>query len=265
MVKRAGFGVECGDNETEHVAGILLKLYQMFVLDDAVLAEINPLIRTLDGDWYAADAKVEIDEDALYRQTHLGLPERLPSGRSPTKLEALAHEADRMDTRGAAGRMFFELPGGTIIVLASGGGTSVEALDALCLLGGKVAVFTEYSGNPSAEKVVALTKVALQYPGPIDAIWAVGGRANFTDIYETLVNGVMAAVRSTEGFDKTIPIVVRRAGPRDAEAFDALRRFREWEGYNIFLRGTATSVTDSARIVMHQAAIHAEMRKGGPK
>jgi len=265
IARRAGFSAEGGDDETEHLAGILLKLYQMFYLDVAILAEINPLIRTSNDDWYAADAKVEIDEDALYRQAHLGLPERLPSGRPPTKLEAEAREADRIDTRGAAGRMFFELPGGTIVVLASGGGTSVEALDALCLLGGKVAVFTEYSGNPSAEKVAALTKVALQYPGPIDAIWAVGGRANFTDIYETLVNGVMAAVRATEGFDKTIPIVVRRAGPRDAEAFDALRRLREWEGYNIFLRGTATSVTDSARIVMHQADIQAGLRKGGDK
>ena len=86
------------------------------------------------GQWIAADAKVEIDDDAMFRQASLDLPERLSSGRTPTRLEQLALENDRTDTRGSAGRMFYELDG-DIIVLASGGGTSVEALDDLCLLG----------------------------------------------------------------------------------------------------------------------------------
>lgn len=251
LAARAGFG-----QESEHVAGVLLRLYKMFIDDDAVLAEINPLIGTTGGEWIAADAKVEIDDDAVYRLGSLRLPDRLGSGRPPTELERRALENDRRDSRGPAGRMFYELPGGNIIVLASGGGTSVEALDDLWLQGGKPAVFTEYSGNPTPEKVKGLTKIALGYPGPIDAVWVVGGRANFTDIYETLVPGVMAGVRETEGFDKTIPIIIRRAGPRDEEAFDALRQMREREGYNLFLRGMATSVADSARMVVRHAKKH---------
>jgi len=250
LARRAGLDGEDG------AADVLVRLYRMFVDYDAVLAEINPLVRTGKGEWYAADAKVEIDDDALFRQADLKLPERLSSGRSPTRLEKLALENDRMDTRGSAGRMFYELPGGNIIVLASGGGTSVEALDDLCLLGGKPAIFTEYSGNPSPEKVKGLTKIALMYPSRIDAIWVIGGRANFTDIYETLVNGIMAGIRETPNFDKTIPIIIRRAGPRDEEAFAALHELREKEGYNIFLRGMATSVADSARMVIHQAEKH---------
>jgi len=260
IVARAGFG-----QESEHMAGVLLRLCRMFLDDDAILAEINPLIGTPAGEWHAADAKVEIDDEALYRLGHLRLPDRLGSGRVPTELERLALENDQRDTRGAAGRMFYELPEGNIIVLASGGGTSVEALDDLCLLGGKVAVFTEYSGNPTAEKVKGLTRIALRYRGTIDAIWAVGGRANFTDIYETLVNGVMAGIRETRDFDKSIPIIIRRAGPRDEEAFDALRHVREQEGYNIFLRGTATSIADSARMVMHQAKKHMDNKGRTPK
>lgn len=260
LVGRLDFGQETGA-----VARILLRLHQMFMADDAVLAEINPLIGTPDGRWYAADAKVEIDDDALYRQQALGLPDRPGSGRVPTELERLGLENDRRDTRGAAGRMFYELPDGNIIILASGGGTSVEALDDLCLLGGKPGIFTEYSGNPAPEKVKGLTKIALRYPGPIDAIWVVGGRANFTDIYETLVNGVMAGIRGTADFDKTIPIVIRRAGPRDEEAADAILHLREEEGYNIFLRGMATSVADSARMVMRQTEKHMANRTGAGK
>ena len=125
--------------------------------------------------------------------------------------------------------MFYELDG-DIVVLASGGGTSVEALDDLCLLGGKPAVFTEYSGNPTPEKVKGLTKIALMHPGPIHAIWVVGGRANFTDIYETLIGGIMGGIRETPNFDKTIPILIRRAGPRDEEAFATLHKMQSRGG-----------------------------------
>ncbi len=247
LARRAGLN----GNVTE----ILQKLYQMFADCDATLAEINPLAHTKDGQWVAVDAKVEIDDDAMFRQTTLNLPERLSSGRAPTHLEQLALENDRRDTRGAAGRMFYELEG-DIIVLASGGGTSVEALDNLCLLGGKPAIFTEYSGNPTPEKVKGLTKVALMYPGQINGIWVIGGRANFTDIYETLINGIMGGIRETPDFDKTIPIIIRRAGPRDEETFAALYKMQKEEGYRFFLRGMATSVADSARMVIHQAEKH---------
>ena len=151
--------------------------------------------------------------------------------------------------------MFYRLDG-DIIVLASGGGTSVEALDDLCLLGGQPAIFTEYSGNPTPEKVKGLTKIALMHPGPIHAIWVVGGRANFTDIYETLIGGIMGDIRETPNFDKTIPILIRRAGPRDEEAFATLHKLAIQEGYRIYLRGMATSVADSARMVIHQAKKH---------
>lgn len=166
-----------------------------------------------------------------------------------------------MDNRGAAGRMFYEIEGGNIIVLAAGGGTSMEALDDLYSLGGRPAIFTEYSGNPTSEKVKGLTNIALQYSGDIDAIWVVGGRANFTDVYESLVNGILAGIREFKGFDKTIPIIVRRAGPRDEEAYEVFRQAREEENYNFFIRGMGTSIPDSARMVIYQANKHYAARK----
>ena len=99
------------------------------------------------------------------------------------------------------------------------------------------------------------------YPRPIHAIWVIGGRANFTDIYETLINGIMGAIRETPDFDKTIPILIRRAGPRDEETFAALHKMRIEEGYTFFLRGMATSVADSARMVIHQAKKHRNNHK----
>lgn len=255
VLQRAGFG-----DDSQQVAKILVALYDFFIKNDALLVEVNPLIKTKSGEWYIADSKIEIDEEAEFRLP-IKLPERLGSGKEPTRLEVLARENDQMDNRGAAGRMFYEIEGGNIIVLAAGGGTSMEALDDLYSLGGRPAIFTEYSGNPTGEKVKGLTKIALQYPGDIDAIWVVGGRANFTDVYESLVNGILAGIRETEGFDKSTPIIVRRAGPRDEEAYEVFRQARDEEGYNFFIRGMGTSIPDSARMVIYQANKHYAARK----
>ncbi len=247
--------------DVEELSDVMLKLYKCFVQNDALLAEVNPLVLNGDGQYVAVDSKMELDDEARFRQTVLTLPERRDFARKTSRLEMLALQNDQMDTRGAAGRMFYEVPGGDIIILASGGGTSSEALDSLYLNGGRPAVFTEYSGNPTAEKVKGLTKIALRYTGDIHAIWIVGGRANFTDIYETLANGIMAGLRETDGFDKRIPIVVRRAGLRDMEAFSALRHIRRNEGFNIYLRGMETSISDSAQLLIHHLNNYKKMLK----
>ncbi|MBN1292314.1 MAG: acetate--CoA ligase family protein [Candidatus Latescibacteria bacterium] len=239
--------------DVDELTDIMLKLFKCFYANDALLAEINPLVQTKDGLFIAADSKMELDDEAAFRQTNLKLPERRDFARKTTPIEMLALKNDQMDTRGAAGRMFYEIPGGDIVILASGGGTSSEALDSLYLHGGKPAIFTEYSGNPTAEKVKGLTKIALSYPGKLHGIWIVGGRANFTDIYETLVNGIMTGIKETEGFDKRIPIVIRRSGLRDMEAFSTLRLMRNSDKFNLFLRGMETSISDSAKLLIHHA------------
>jgi succinyl-CoA synthetase beta subunit len=255
ILTRAGFGADAPD-----VAPILRNLFSFFIKHDALLVEINPLVKTKTGDWYACDAKIELDDEAAFRIAGISIGSRLGSGREPTKLESLARENDLIDSRGAAGRMFYEIEGGNIIILAAGGGTSMEALDDLYSMGGRPAIFTEYSGNPTGEKVKGLTKIALMYPGDIDAIWVIGGRANFTDVYESLINGILAGIRESSSFDKTVPIIVRRAGPRDEEAFEVMRQARD-EGYNFYIRGMATSIADSARMVIYQANKHYAARR----
>ena len=260
ILEKAGFA-----EDVASVKEILLGLYKLFVEKDLLLAEINPLIKATGGYWYACDAKIEVDDEAIYRLEAQNLPKRAGSGRELTPLEIMARKNDLLDTRGAAGRMFYEIEEGNIVILAAGGGTGVEALDDLCFFGGRPAIFTEYSGNPTKEKVKGLTTIALKHHQRMDCIWVIGGRANFTDIYETLVGGIIEGIRQTKGFDKTIPIIVRRAGPRDKEAYEALRKAREQEGYNIFLRGMATSVSESARMVVYQANKHYNhRRKQGP-
>src|SRR3989338_4478887 len=140
--------------------------------------EINPLVEDKNGDLIAADAVVVLDDDGLKRHK-FNFPKRTGL-REQTPREIAAKKIDEDDYKGVAGKTFVDLEG-DIAVLASGGGASIVAMDALLSYGGKPANYTEYSGNPSAEKVKKLTQVVLSKPN-LHGLWIVGGTANFTRI-----------------------------------------------------------------------------------
>lgn len=80
--------------------------------------------------------------------------------------------------------------------------------------------------------------------------WVVGGTANFTDIYETMM-GFVEGLRNVKP-KPTYPIVIRRDGPRQKEAFEMLRHVQQ-EGYNLHLFGPGTSMSDSAKEIVRLA------------
>lgn len=184
-------------------------------------------------------------------------PRSVP-GYKPTEGEIAAKKIDQEDYRGTAGSSYFDLDG-DIAVLSSGGGVSLTALDSLIASGGKPANFTEYSGNPPKEKVVKLTKIVLNKPN-IHGLWVIGTVvANFTDIYETL-SGLIEGLRQAQAQlhkQFNFPIVIRRGGPRDKEAFEMLKGVKD---FNLILQGPETSIAKSAEIMAKLALDYA---KGG--
>jgi succinyl-CoA synthetase beta subunit len=214
------------------LTSIVQKMWQVFISNDATLVEINPLVKTQtqnsftlknDNDWLCLDAKIELEDVASYRHPEWSqYPQRSAFGRPPTSLELRAQQISRSDHRGVAGESFFELPDGKIGVMASGGGASTLAMDALLLAGLKPANYTEYSGNPSREKVYQLTKVVLSLPN-LKGLFIVGSNANFTDICETLSGVVDGFLESNYALrhsnSKPFAILIRRGGPHWQEAF----------------------------------------------
>ncbi len=201
---------------------LLQKVWHVFTSNDAVLLEINPA--ALVGDtWMCLDCKLELEDVAQYRHPEWqAYPVRSALGRAPTAREEQAHAVSRSDHRGVAGESFFEFSGGTFGVLASGGGASTLVMDALLAEGLRPANYTEYSGNPTREKVAALTRVVLSIPN-LHGLFVVGSNANFTDIYET-VGGVLDGLLETAYVDDPHFVVyVRRGGPRWQEAFDMVK------------------------------------------
>lgn len=241
---------------------LLTKITQVFFDQDCLLLEINPLVRSKGStstslsveqpaSWYALDAKIKLDDVALKRHQDWSFAPRSVPGYTPTEGEIAAKKIDQEDYRGTAGSSYFDLDG-DIAVLSSGGGVSLTALDSLIAVGGKPANFTEYSGNPPKEKVVKLTKIVLNKPN-IHGLWVIGTVvANFTDIYETL-SGLVDGLREAQtdlGRKFDFPIVIRRGGPRDEEAFEMLKQVKD---FNLILQGPETSIGESAKKMAEEA------------
>lgn len=232
------------------IASIAEALYHCFLDHDCRVAEINPLVKTPDGVYIAADAKIAIDDDAFFRhQSWATYPVRTMMGRLPTDREVAVAQIDQGEDyyRGTAGK-YIEMDG-DIAILFSGGGASIANMDALISQGLRPANYTEYSGNPPREKVHALTKIVLSKPG-LRGLWIAGGVANFTNIEETF-HGIVDALDEVQ---PRYPIVVRRAGPKEKEGMELMRACAERNGLHMTLLGKETSMSESAAVLAQKLA-----------
>ncbi len=229
-------------NNLSELTETILKLYKCFEENDLKLLEINPLAFSSDNEYVALDCVAIIDSEALKRH-NFNFPPRI-GFREPTKLEIEAKKIDENDYRGVAGKTFLDLDG-DIAILASGGGASMVCMDALLTYNGKPANFTEYSGNPSKEKVKKLALLTLSKPD-LNGLWIVGGTANFTDIEETF----KGLIEAFEEINPRYPIVIRRAGPKDKEAFVLMREATKKNNWNTYLFDENTPMTLTAKTIV---------------
>lgn len=228
------------------------ELWECFVQNDCRLVEINPLVKTADNQWIAADAKIAIDDDAFYRHeewdptknSEQGLEPRTMMGRPPTDREVAVQDIDKGEKyyQGTAGK-YIEMDG-DIAILFSGGGASIANMDALIKTGLQPANYTEYSGNPPREKVYQLAKIVLSKPN-LRGLWIAGGVANFTNVKETF-NGIVDVL---DEIKPSYPIVVRRAGPYEDEGMAMMKECGERNNLNINLFGKETPMSDTAQIL----------------
>ncbi len=221
--------------------------YQCFEQFDCRMLEINPVIRTSEGLLFAGDAKITIDDSGASRQEVFHDITDIEDESLLSERALEARKIDYHDHRGVAGKTFIELEG-DIAVLASGGGASLTCMDALIEAGGAPANYTEYSGNPPKEKVRKLTRITLSKPG-LNGCLVVGGTANFTDIYDTL-SGFVEGLR--EAGNPAYPIVIRRGGPRDKEAFAMLRKVAETEGLDLTCYGEEMPMTKAVNLIVEK-------------
>src|SRR5271155_4802744 len=144
---------------------IVTRLARLFVENDMVLAEINPLGRLADGSFVALDAHMDMENEARGRHERLlgelgGGKEETRQAREPTPFEIAGEQIDSSDHRGVAGNVT-EFDGNLGLVIGAGGG-SLTLFDAVRAHGGAPANYCEIGGNPSVSKTCGLAKLVLE-------------------------------------------------------------------------------------------------------
>jgi succinyl-CoA synthetase beta subunit len=172
------------------------KLYKAFWEIDASLAEINPLILTGKNDVVALDAKINIDDNALFRHPELVAMRDLDE-EDPFEVEASKYDLNYISLDGAIGCM------------VNGAGLAMATMDTIKLFGGSPANFLDVGGGATAEKVTAAFKIMLSNPKVKAILVNIFGGIMKCD---TIAAGVVAAARETK---LSVPLVVRMKGTNE--------------------------------------------------
>jgi succinyl-CoA synthetase beta subunit len=228
QARRLSFASGLDDaDEQKQLAAIVERLYRVFVECETMLCEINPLIVTPDGELRALDAKVTIDDNALYR--HPGLAALRDPASVPPQ-ERLARE------RGLA---YVKLDG-DIGILGNGAGLVMSTLDVVAQAGGSPANFCDVGGGAKAEEIVSALEVITA--DPVKAI--------LFNIFGGITRGGEVARGLLEALDQmaiSVPIVVRLDG---TEAEEGRRLLAEAAPPNVHPEAT---MLEAARRVVELA------------
>ena len=223
------------------VADFALKLFQCYEQEDGTYIEINPLVvRSSNGELTALDAVTMVDADARFRHPDWDFSFASEFGRPYTDNEKAILD---IDSRIKGSVKFIEIPGGDTALLPAGGGASVYYSDAVLAMGGTLANYAEYSGDPPDWAVEALTERVCSLPG-IKRIIVGGAIANFTNVKKTfagIINGFRKA--KAEGKLDGVSIWVRRGGPYEKEGLAAMKALAA-EGFDIHVYDRYTPLTD---------------------
>ena len=184
-------------------------LYELFFHYGAKLVEINPLALTADGRVIASDAKVELDDDALFRHPEFAEWQK-----------TLPLDEDETLAAGAGlGIRNFRRFGGNVGTLANGAGLAMATMDAVTNAGGKIANFLDVGGGANAERVRNCYELVMNHTN---------ARVFFINIFggitrgDEVARGIVTALEQTTS--RKVPLVIRLTGTNEEEGRAILAR-----------------------------------------
>ncbi|MEO3945118.1 ADP-forming succinate--CoA ligase subunit beta [Gorillibacterium sp. CAU 1737] len=205
---------------------LLQSLYSAFTDLDCSIAEINPLVLTGDGELLALDAKLNFDDNALFR--HPELQELRDPG-----------EEDEKERRAAKLDLSYIALNGNIGCMVNGAGLAMATMDIIHYYGGEPANFLDVGGGASTEKVTEAFKLILSDDQVKGIFVNIFGGIMRCDV---IANGIVSAAKEV-GLDR--PLVVRLEGTH----VETGRRVLEQSGLPIL---TAVSMADGARRIVQE-------------
>ena len=191
--RQIAFGLGLERDQVKAGSRFLMAMYEAFNDLDASVVEINPLVVTGSGDVIALDAKMNFDDNALFR--HKDIEElRDEDEEDPTELEAAKHDLNYITLDGSIGCM------------VNGAGLAMATMDIIKLYGGSPANFLDVGGGATKERVTTAFKLILSDPNVESILVNIFGGIMRCDV---IAEGVVAAAREVS---LDVPLVVRLAG-----------------------------------------------------
>ncbi len=191
--RKLAFGLGLEGKQVGSAVKLMLAMYKAFTELDCSIVEINPLVVTGDGDVVALDAKVNFDDNALYRHKNV-MELRDEDEEDPMELEAAQHELNYIKLDGNIGCM------------VNGAGLAMGTMDIIKLYGGDPANFLDVGGGATKERVTKAFKIILSDPNVEGILVNIFGGIMRCDV---IAEGVVAAAREVS---LNVPLVVRLEG-----------------------------------------------------
>ncbi|EMF5566297.1 ADP-forming succinate--CoA ligase subunit beta [Campylobacter jejuni] len=186
-------------DEGKKLISMLAKLYKLYMDKDMNMLEINPLIKTAEGDFYALDAKCSFDDSALYRHPEIA------------ELRDITEENPAEREAAEFGLSYVKLDG-DVACMVNGAGLAMATMDIINYSGAKPANFLDVGGGASPETVAKAFEIILRDKNvKVIFINIFGGIVRC----DRIANGILEATKNVE---VNIPIVVRLDGTNAAEA-----------------------------------------------
>jgi succinyl-CoA synthetase beta subunit len=191
--RKVAYGLKLEGNQVGSAIKFLMAMYKAFIALDASIVEINPLVVTKAGEVVALDAKMNFDDNALFRHKEIEAL-RDESEEDPTEREASRHELNYIKLDGSIGCM------------VNGAGLAMATMDIIKLYGGEPANFLDVGGGATRERVTTAFKLILSDHNVRGILVNIFGGIMRCDI---IAEGVVAAAREVR---LEVPLVVRLEG-----------------------------------------------------
>jgi len=193
QARRLAFGLGLAGEAFKQGVGLIRNLFRLYLAKDCSLAEINPLVVTKDGRVLALDAKLNFDDNALYRHPEI------------VALRDI-HEEDPLDVEASKHGLNYIKLDGNVACMVNGAGLAMATMDIVKLAGGEPANFLDVGGGASPEQIENAFRILSSDPA-VKAIFinVFGGILRV----DRLAEGIIAAVRK---LGLKLPVVLRAEG-----------------------------------------------------
>jgi succinyl-CoA synthetase beta subunit len=228
QARKLAFGLGLPGSLVGKAVPFMMSLYRAFEAADASLVEINPFLMTKEGELFALDAKVNFDDNALFRHPEL-VELRDFDEEEPLEVEASKYSLN-----------YIKLEGGNVGCMVNGAGLAMATMDIIKLAGGSPANFLDVGGGANADQIKNAFRILLADPDVRAVLINIFGGILRCDV---LAEGVIAAVRDLQ---VKVPVVVRMKGNNEEKGQKMLKD----SGLNF---DTADDMSEAARKVVQAA------------